>query len=102
MAPAGAPGTLGHGEALRPFLTDPTRGMTMRWTRRRLLAAGLGVPAILVARRGADALGDVVTAAIRGARPAADGTSATRCAQCGSPGHTMLDPGCPLAPRVLA
>jgi hypothetical protein len=74
----------------------------MRWTRRRLLAVGLGLPAFLVARRGVDALGGVLTAAIHGARPAADGTSATRCAQCGSPDHTMLDAGCPLAPRVLA
>jgi hypothetical protein len=74
----------------------------MRWTRRRLLAVGLGLPVILVARRGADALGGVMAAAIRGARPSADGTSATRCAQCGSPDHTMLDPGCPLAPRVFA
>lgn len=73
----------------------------MRWTRRRLLAAGLGLPVILVARLGADALAAVARAAIRGARPSADGTSATRCAQCGSADHTMLDPRCPLAPRVL-
>jgi hypothetical protein len=74
----------------------------MRWTRRRLLVAGLGLPAILIATRGADAVGGVMTAAIRGARPPAEGTSTTRCAQCGSPEHTMLDRGCPLAPRVLA
>jgi hypothetical protein len=36
------------------------------------------------------------------ARPAAWGTSATRCAQCGARGHTMLDARCPLAPRVLS
>jgi hypothetical protein len=32
------------------------------------------------------------------ARPPADGTSATRCALCGSPRHAML--ACPRAPRV--
>jgi hypothetical protein len=34
-------------------------------------------------------------------RPSASGTSATRCAQCGATDHTMLDPRCPAAPRVL-
>jgi len=34
-------------------------------------------------------------------RPATAGTSATRCAQCGAPDHTMLERRCPAAPRVL-
>ena len=72
----------------------------MRMTRRRILVAGLSVPALLVARQGAGILGDAAAGAIRASRPAASGTSATRCAQCGSADHTMLDPRCPLAPRV--
>jgi hypothetical protein len=74
----------------------------MRITRRHLLAAGVALPGLLVAQRGAALVGEVAAGAIRAARPAADGTSATRCAQCGSPDHTMLDPRCPLAPRVLS
>ena len=35
-----------------------------------------------------------------GARPAPSGTSATRCAQCGAPDHTMLDARCPRAQHV--
>ncbi|HEY6958138.1 MAG TPA: hypothetical protein VI814_04880 [Candidatus Limnocylindria bacterium] len=48
------------------------------------------------------ALAAIVPAARAAAarRPAAWGTSATRCAQCGAQGHTMLDPRCPRAPRV--
>jgi hypothetical protein len=34
-------------------------------------------------------------------RPAAAGTSATRCAACGAPEHAMLDRRCPAAPRVI-
>lgn len=70
--------------------------------RRRLLAAGLAVPVMLILGRGAALVGEAVTGAVRAARPTATGTSATRCAQCGAPDHTMLDPRCPLAPRVLA
>ena len=74
----------------------------MAVSRRRLLAAAASLPILLVARRGAELAGDAIAGAARSARPAADGTSATRCAQCGSPDHTMLDAACPLAPRVLA
>ncbi len=74
----------------------------MRITRRRLVAAALSLPVIALAGRGISLVGDAVSGAIRGARPAADGTSATRCAQCGSPDHTMLDATCPMTPRVLA
>jgi len=73
----------------------------MAVTRRRMLAAAATLPALFVARRGVELAGDAIAGAIRSARPAAAGTSATRCAQCGSPDHTMLDPVCALAPRVL-
>ena len=74
----------------------------MAVSRRRLLAAAASLPLLLVARRAAELAGDAIAGAARSARPAGDGTSATRCAQCGSPDHTMLDAACPLAPRVLA
>jgi hypothetical protein len=74
----------------------------MRIARRHLLATAIAVPGLLVARQAAALMGDAVSGAARGARPPGDGTSATRCAQCGSPDHTMLDPRCPLAPRVLS
>jgi hypothetical protein len=74
----------------------------MRIARRRLLATALAVPGLLVARQAAALVSDAVSGAARGARPPADGTSATRCAQCGSPDHTMLSPECPLAPRVTS
>jgi hypothetical protein len=74
----------------------------MALSRRRLLAAAASLPILLAARRGAELVGDAIAGAARSARPAADGTSATRCAQCGSPDHTMLDAACPLAPRVLS
>lgn len=74
----------------------------MAIARRRLLAAFAAVPALIVARRGAELAGEAIAGAVQSARPAADGTSATRCAQCGSTDHTMLDPSCPMAPRVLA
>lgn len=74
----------------------------MAVTRRRLLVAVAIAPALLAARRGVELAADAVSGAIRSARPAPDGTSATRCAQCGAVDHAMLDPGCPLAPRVRA
>jgi hypothetical protein len=43
-----------------------------------------------------------VAGATRASRPSASGTTATRCAQCGSVDHSMLDVDCPLAPRVFA
>jgi hypothetical protein len=72
----------------------------MAVTRRCLLLAAATVPALIVARHGAELAGDAIAGAVRSARPAATGTSATRCAQCGSADHTMLDPVCVLAPRV--
>jgi hypothetical protein len=74
----------------------------MATSRRRLLAAGIAALGALVVPRAVDVVEQGVSGAIRAARPAPSGTSATRCAQCGSPDHTMLDPRCPLAPRVRA
>jgi hypothetical protein len=74
----------------------------MPLSRRRLISAAAAVPIFFVARQGLSVIGNGLSAAAAAARPSADGTSDTRCAQCGSPDHTMLDPQCPLAPRVLA
>jgi len=66
-------------------------------TRRRVLAGLLALPAAAVA------LG--IAAAARGGvaamRPGSRGTTVTTCAQCGRPGHSMLDPACPAAPKVV-
>ena len=68
-------------------------------TRRRLLAAAATLPVLLVARHGVELAGDVIRAAVQSVRPVATGISATRCAQCGSAGHTMLDRPVRLAPQ---
>lgn len=78
------------------------KGWSMAITRRRLLISAAAVPAALVAARGVELVASAALAAAPGLRPAAAGTSATRCAQCGDGGHTMLDPRCPMAPRVRA
>ena len=64
--------------------------------RRRLLGTALATAA-------AAALARIATPAVVGrlSRPPGAGTSAGRCAQCGSDGHTMLDPACPAAPGVV-
>jgi hypothetical protein len=49
----------------------------------------------------ASTVGRIVDGAAASLRPAASGTSASRCGQCGSPDHTMLDPRCPAAPRIV-
>ena len=79
----------------------PGKGKAMALTRRRLLVVAATLPVLLVARRGVELAGDAIARAVQYARPAASGTSATRCAQCGAPDHAMLDPNCALAPRVL-
>jgi hypothetical protein len=76
-------------------------GHVLALSRRRLILAAASLPALAVAGRGISLLGDAVAGAARAARPAGDGTSATRCAQCGASDHSMLDPRCPLAPKVL-
>ena len=68
-------------------------------TRRRLLIAAGAASAFVVTERGVRAASDAVGRAVAAMRPAADGTSATRCALCGSPDHTMLDGRCPRAFR---
>lgn len=70
--------------------------------RRQLLIAAAVVPTSFVAGRAARAVDGSVQAAVSGAaraaRPEPAGTSATRCARCGAPDHTMLDPRCRMAP----
>lgn len=72
-------------------------------SRRRLLILA-GVPALaIVAGRFADLAG-IGAAAGRAAeaalRPSSIGSSATRCASCGSTGHSMLSADCPAGPHV--
>ena len=62
-------------------------------TRRRLLGALAALPLIGAA---APRIARLVPAAWT--RPAGDGTSASRCATCGSPEHSMLAAGCPATP----
>jgi hypothetical protein len=69
----------------------------MPLTRRHLLIAAGAVSAFAVAERGARVAGEAVGRAVTAMRPAADGTSATRCALCGATDHAMLDPRCPRA-----
>lgn len=71
-------------------------------SRRRLILLTASIPALALLGRVVDIAGQAIHEAARGARPAGDGTSATRCAQCGASDHTMLDPRCPFAPRVMA
>ena len=70
-------------------------------SRRRLLTAAAMLPVLAAARFAVELAGEVIATVARSARPAASGTSATRCAQCGASDHAMLDPSCRLAPRVL-
>lgn len=66
-------------------------------TRRGFLIGALAVPAALV---GTKVLG-ATRRGIAALRPQARGTSSSTCAQCGGTGHTMLDPACPAAPKVV-
>jgi hypothetical protein len=72
----------------------------MRVSRRRLLAVAASIPALLVARDGAQLLTAGARGAVAALRPPAQGTSATRCGLCGGTDHTMLDPRCPAAKRI--
>jgi len=67
----------------------------MPLTRRRLLAAAGAASAFAVTERGVRAASAAVGGAIASMRPTTSGTSADRCALCGSPDHAMLDPRCP-------
>ena len=68
-------------------------------TRRRLLIATGAASAFVITQRGVRAASDAIGRAAAAMRPAADGTSATRCALCGAADHTMLDGRCPRALR---
>lgn len=63
--------------------------------RRRVLLAVLGVSVAIMAAPAVR----TVRAGIRALRPAATGTSATRCGLCGASAHSMLT--CPVAPEVI-
>lgn len=69
--------------------------------RREFLRIGALVSVGFVAGRAATALGRAISRSAPGLRPRAAGTSATRCAACGASDHTMLDPRCPAAKRVI-
>ena len=73
----------------------------MTLSRRRLLVASVGaavvVPAVGLAQRLLSGLPLVAPHV----RPGPDGTTGTRCAQCGADDHAMLDARCPSAPRVI-
>jgi hypothetical protein len=73
----------------------------MPLTRRAVLRAAVVAPVGLAVASAAAAVARLVTATAPSLRPAASGTSATRCAACGATGHGMLDRDCPAAPRVL-
>jgi hypothetical protein len=73
----------------------------MRIARRTLLAAAVVATTAPIAGAAARSIADALAGAARAARPAGSGPSATRCAQSGSPDHTMLDAAGPMAPRVL-
>lgn len=67
----------------------------MPLTRRHLLAAAGAASAFAITERGVHAVSAAVERAVAAARPATSGTSADRCALCGSPEHAMLDARCP-------
>ncbi len=73
-----------------PAAADPVR-------RRTVLTAIATAPVAALATRAAGAL----VGAVPFLRPNGRGTSATRCAQCGSDDHTMLDPACPATRTVI-
>ena len=73
----------------------------MPLTRRQLLRAASIAPIGLAIAALVEHAGKVVDSAAAALRPPAFGTSATRCAACGGRGHTMLDPRCPAARRVI-
>ena len=74
----------------------------MAMTRRRFVAAA-GVSAIgALAARAAGRVEPALAAAVPALRPASLGTSAGRCAHCGSLAHATLDPACPGAAETRA
>lgn len=75
-------------------------GPFMALSRRDLLQAVLIAPVAVTAGAAASATARMVARTVATLRPGASGSSATRCARCGDPGHTMLQPGCPLERKV--
>jgi hypothetical protein len=73
----------------------------MSLSRRDLIRVAVLAPAGLAVAGAASLMGGIVAGAAPRLRPPASGTSATRCALCGGPDHTMLDPGCPAARRLI-
>lgn len=73
----------------------------MPLTRRALVRLAVAAPVGLALTRAVEGAGAVLAGAAAGLRPPASGTSSTRCAACGAPDHTMLDPRCPAARRVV-
>ena len=73
----------------------------MSLTRRTLVRLAVAAPLGLAVTRVLEGAGALLTHAAPGVRPAASGTSSTRCALCGAGDHSMLDPRCPAARRVV-
>jgi hypothetical protein len=72
----------------------------VRISRRQALVVAASVPAGFLVGVIANVVGTIVARAAPGLRPAAVGTSASRCAACGAGDHAMLDPSCPAARKV--
>jgi len=82
----------------RDALNDgvPTEPARMSGSTRRVLLTTLATaPLMVLLARTAGAL----RRRARLMRPTADGSSTTRCAQCGDPGHGML--ACPSNPKLI-
>lgn len=77
-------------------MAHPDRPPSPALSRRRLLGWVLAAPAAVTTGVIAAQVGR--RAALL--RPAAAGTSASRCGQCGSRDHTMLSAACPAAPEL--
>jgi hypothetical protein len=73
----------------------------MPLTRRQLLRAASVVPIGLTVSAIVAHASEIVHSTAAALRPSSSGTSATRCAQCGGSNHTMLDPRCPAARKVI-
>jgi hypothetical protein len=73
----------------------------MPLTRRQLLRAAGIVPIGLTVSALVAHAGEIIHSTAAALRPSGSGTSATRCAQCGGDGHSMLDPRCPAARKVV-
>ena len=73
----------------------------MAFTRRQLLRFAGVVPIGLTVSALVASAGGILRSTAAALRPPGSGTSATRCALCGSDGHSMLDPRCPAARKVI-